>query len=169
MIRGRLGLLSALSCAVLNQTASSPLAIPSQPKHWVTNFLPFSPNSRRSSGDSKSSVIRRANSCGESAVSRCFPDSNSRPSAPIEVDTTAFLAAKASRIFRRLPPPIRKGTTTTVARARCGRTSSTSPTNSTPGNSESFRFNHSGGRRPTTRRIASGLLTWINGRISRVK
>ena len=70
---------------------------------------------------------RRANVVGSFAMKMSRSGSRSRPSAPIVVETTALPMAIASRIFRRVPPPIQSGTTTVEAFANHGRTSGTEP------------------------------------------
>ena len=46
-----------------------------------------------------------------STCTKCWPGTRCRPSAPTRVEITGHSAARASRIFSREPPPIRKGTT----------------------------------------------------------
>ncbi len=65
---------------------------------------------------------------------RCRVRPNVQPFCPSGVETTGFAIAIASRIFSRVPDPMRNGTTATAARARYGRTSGTRPVTSTPGN-----------------------------------
>jgi hypothetical protein len=55
-------------------------------------------------------TIDRAKVRGSSAIDTCFPLVTGSPSAPTVVDTTALPMAIASKIFRRVPPPIRSGT-----------------------------------------------------------
>src|ERR1043166_1023359 len=61
---------------------------------------------------------RSANACGSSAIWIRAPFSTGSPSAPIVVDTTGTRAAIASKIFRRVPPPVRRGTIDTIANRR---------------------------------------------------
>src|SRR5260370_1099514 len=74
-----------------------------------------------------------ANAAASLASSRWRPDSTSIPSAPREVETTGLAIAIASRILKRVPPPMRSGAIDTAALERCGRTSSTCPDTSTRG------------------------------------
>ena len=72
------------------------------------------------------------------------------PSAPSAVETTARPAPKASRIFRRVPPPLRSGTSTTDAPASSTRMSATGERTSTPAASSSARTSGSTSRPATT-------------------
>ncbi len=58
------------------------------------------------------------------------PTRSSMPSQPTDVATTGRPTSSASMIFSRVPPPARKGATTTLARARNGLTSATVPVTS---------------------------------------
>ena len=77
--------------------------------------------------------------------------------------------APASRIFSRVPLPIRNGTTQTVAFAISSRMSATVPENSKPGTSANRRRNGSVGPRPATRKRADGARRRSAGRISATK
>ena len=52
-----------------------------------------------------------AKRAGSSAMSMSRPLVTGSPSAPTVVETTALAIDIASKIFKRVPPPIRKGTT----------------------------------------------------------
>ena len=76
-------------------------------------------------------ITDSAKSFGVSATRMFSPDRTGRPSAPTDVETTALLIAMASKILRRVPPPIRRGTMQIEPRATNGRTSSTHPVSRT--------------------------------------
>src|SRR5438105_4279878 len=71
-----------------------------------------------------------------------------------DLETTAFAIAMASGILTRVPPPTRKGTTTTSACERYGRTSGTHPMISTEGHLAAIASNRGEGFRPTTTKLA---------------
>ena len=80
------------------------------------------------------------------------------------VVTTGFFMASASRIFNRVPPPMRKGTTYAADRAMNGRTSATDPVTTTW--SDALLQSFGGGRCPTMWIRAAGTTARISGKIS---
>jgi len=108
-----------------------------------------------------------ANDRGSSARSACAPGTTGRPSAPTVVETTALPIAIASKIFSRVPPPMRSGTMYTAASLMYGRTSSTVPVTLIP--SAASARTAGVGARPTIDSDTRGSCSRISGRISAQK
>jgi hypothetical protein len=85
------------------------------------------PSCRGWSGPRSSETTDSAKSLGVFATKMFGPDRRGRSSAPTDVETTALLIVIASKIFRRVPPPMRRGTMQTEPRVTNGRMSSTHP------------------------------------------
>src|SRR5262249_47330638 len=109
------------------------------------------------------------NSCGSSANRMSMPSETGRPSAPTVVDTTGFAIDIASKIFNRVPPPMRNGTTTQAARARYGLTSGTAPVTVILGSDRDNANNLEPGLRPTTLRVTFSNTIEILGSIASAK
>ena len=104
---------------------------PDQSKCWTTKALAAVAMAARLVRSPSSDTTAAAKAAGSSAMSRCRPGSPGSPSAPMVVDTTGVPAAMDSKIFRRVPPPMRSGTMETAASCNAGRTSSTRPVTTT--------------------------------------
>ena len=97
-------------------------------------------------------------SSGSSAWTKCCPDTSGSPSAPTVVETTALPIASASKIFSRVPPPIRSGTTYTAASAMNGPHIVDRARDLDAGRGRGTRADLAVGRRPTMVSDASGHL-----------
>jgi len=87
----------------------------------------------RRAGSDSSATQASAKVRAESASNSSRPDLTPSPSAPIVVDTTGIRWANASRIFTRVPPPMRNGTATMSAWASTLSMRGPSPVTTTPG------------------------------------
>ena len=150
--------------AAARSVASSVAAAIGHAYSLVASTRPAAPSARRSGGSSSARSVAAANRSAVSATSRCVSSRTAMPSQPRLVDTIALPIASASTTFRRVPPPIRTGTATRVARSRYGRTSATSPVVVTP--SRSRRRRSAGSPRPTIRSRAFGAPRRIRGQTS---
>src|SRR5581483_4911 len=154
--------------AMSTSAASRSRATARQSKCSVTSARAAASICLRRSTSRMRRTTSRANVRGSSASRTCCPLTTGNPSAPTVVDTTALPIAIASKIFNRVPPPIRSGTTYTAAASIYGRTSSTRPVTSIAASSASF-FTAGVGARPTIVKRTSGSSPRTSGRISRAK
>src|ERR1019366_4219246 len=135
---------------------------------FSSNNLPALPICRLNSVHVNSRVIAPANASAPSANRAFFPSWTGSPSAPMVVETTGNPAAQASRIFKRVPLPVSRGTTAIRERA-------SSQTASTTGLATSIRGSPVVNRRtavaffPTRRHTRFGHCSRRRGQISKRK
>src|SRR5919106_2168157 len=93
------------------QISAKRFATPFQPNLSRTTRAASRPNCFAASRFLSSSTTDAAKVSGVSAMRNSLPSVTGSPSAPTVVDTMGFSIAIASKIFKRVPPPILNGTT----------------------------------------------------------